>query len=218
MFQHLKVPLAVGIQTVQPHQQCQVQRDNHFPGPAGLTLPDTSQDAIGLLGHLGTLLAQFSRLSTSTLCPFPPGRFPAAFPQACSVVWIGKKLGYIEAPFICFALGLISEAMMKQKMGETSVMDQTALIHMKAVLQGTEDCVSLRITFIITQVQENRAVSIPDIDFFILLYPQLRYWNYTGIWTVGLISVCVGKGKFQSEHVPDQAEDEVTGLLIFGKA
>jgi len=28
-----------------------------LPRPAGHTVPDTSQDAIGLLGHLGTLLA-----------------------------------------------------------------------------------------------------------------------------------------------------------------
>jgi len=41
---------------VQPHQ-CQVQGDNHSPAPAGYTVPDTSWDAIGLLGHLGTLLA-----------------------------------------------------------------------------------------------------------------------------------------------------------------
>ncbi|GAB0187966.1 hypothetical protein GRJ2_001261900 [Grus japonensis] len=31
--------------------------DDHFPGPAGHTVSDTSQDALGLLGHLGTLLA-----------------------------------------------------------------------------------------------------------------------------------------------------------------
>ncbi|KAK4828478.1 hypothetical protein QYF61_026703 [Mycteria americana] len=30
---------------------------NHFPSSAGHTIPDTSQDAVGLLGHLGTLLA-----------------------------------------------------------------------------------------------------------------------------------------------------------------
>ncbi|KAK4811271.1 hypothetical protein QYF61_023323 [Mycteria americana] len=41
---------------VQP-QQCQVQGHNHFPSPAGHAIFDTSQDAIGLLGHLGTLLA-----------------------------------------------------------------------------------------------------------------------------------------------------------------
>ncbi|KAK4810582.1 hypothetical protein QYF61_007319 [Mycteria americana] len=41
---------------VRPHQ-CRVQRDNHCPSPAGHTIPDTSQDAIGFLGHLGTLLA-----------------------------------------------------------------------------------------------------------------------------------------------------------------
>jgi len=41
---------------VQPHQ-CRVQGQDHLPTPAAHTIPDTSQDAIGLLGHLGTLLA-----------------------------------------------------------------------------------------------------------------------------------------------------------------
>ncbi|KAK4819936.1 hypothetical protein QYF61_015557 [Mycteria americana] len=41
---------------VRPHQ-CRVQGGNRFPSPAGHTIFDTSQDAIGLLGHLGTLLA-----------------------------------------------------------------------------------------------------------------------------------------------------------------
>jgi len=41
---------------VWPHQ-CRVQGDYHCPAPAGHTIPDTSQDAFGLLGHLGTLLA-----------------------------------------------------------------------------------------------------------------------------------------------------------------
>ena len=37
--------------------QCRVQGQDYFPSPAHHTAPDTSQDAIGLLGHLGTLLA-----------------------------------------------------------------------------------------------------------------------------------------------------------------
>ncbi|KAK4815599.1 hypothetical protein QYF61_004814 [Mycteria americana] len=41
---------------VRPHQ-CRVQGHNHFPTPAGHAVSDTSQDAIGFLGHLGTLLA-----------------------------------------------------------------------------------------------------------------------------------------------------------------
>ena len=41
---------------VQPHQ-CRAQGQDHLPAPAGHTIPDTSQDANGLLGHLGTLLA-----------------------------------------------------------------------------------------------------------------------------------------------------------------
>ncbi|KAK4828007.1 LOW QUALITY PROTEIN: hypothetical protein QYF61_022784 [Mycteria americana] len=41
---------------VWPHQ-CQVQGHDHFPRPAGHSIADTSQDAVGFLGHLGTLLA-----------------------------------------------------------------------------------------------------------------------------------------------------------------
>ncbi|KAK4821921.1 hypothetical protein QYF61_004924 [Mycteria americana] len=41
---------------VRPHQ-CRVQGHDHCPTPAGHAIPDTSQDAIGFLGHLGTLLA-----------------------------------------------------------------------------------------------------------------------------------------------------------------
>ncbi|KAK4822563.1 hypothetical protein QYF61_016132 [Mycteria americana] len=41
---------------VRPHQ-CRVQGHDHFPTPAGHTIFDTSQDAIGFLGCLGTLLA-----------------------------------------------------------------------------------------------------------------------------------------------------------------
>ncbi|KAK4817898.1 hypothetical protein QYF61_002282 [Mycteria americana] len=61
-LQHLNVSLVVGgpklntVFEVQPHQ-CQVQGHDHFPTPAGHTIFDTSQDAIGFLGRLGTLLA-----------------------------------------------------------------------------------------------------------------------------------------------------------------
>ncbi|KAK4806202.1 hypothetical protein QYF61_001126 [Mycteria americana] len=61
-LQHLSVPLVVGgpkvntVFEVRPHQ-CRVQGHDHFPTPAGHTIPDTSQDAIGFLGYLGTLLA-----------------------------------------------------------------------------------------------------------------------------------------------------------------
>ncbi|KAK4830676.1 hypothetical protein QYF61_012776 [Mycteria americana] len=61
-LQHLNVSLVVGgpklntVFEVRPHQ-CQVQGHDHFPTPAGHAIFDTSQDAIGFLGHLGTLLA-----------------------------------------------------------------------------------------------------------------------------------------------------------------
>ncbi|KAK4823306.1 hypothetical protein QYF61_000519, partial [Mycteria americana] len=62
MLQPLNVPLVVGgpklntVFEVRPHQ-CRVQGHDHFPSPAGHAIFDTSQDAIGFLGHLGTLLA-----------------------------------------------------------------------------------------------------------------------------------------------------------------
>ncbi|KAK4810660.1 hypothetical protein QYF61_007460 [Mycteria americana] len=61
-LQHLNVSLVVGgpkvntVFEVQPHQ-CRVQGHDHFPSPAGHAIFDTSQDAIGFLGRLGTLLA-----------------------------------------------------------------------------------------------------------------------------------------------------------------
>ncbi|KAK4824542.1 LOW QUALITY PROTEIN: hypothetical protein QYF61_016146, partial [Mycteria americana] len=61
-LQHLNVSLVVRgpklntVFKVRPHQ-CRVQGHDHFSSPAGHTIPDTSQDAIGFLGHLGTLLA-----------------------------------------------------------------------------------------------------------------------------------------------------------------
>ncbi|KAK4826227.1 hypothetical protein QYF61_006268 [Mycteria americana] len=61
-LQHLNVSLVVGgpklntVFEVRPHQ-CRVQGHDHFPSPAGHTICDTSQDAIGFLGHLGTPLA-----------------------------------------------------------------------------------------------------------------------------------------------------------------
>ncbi|KAK4810060.1 hypothetical protein QYF61_007224 [Mycteria americana] len=61
-LQYLNVSLVVRgpklntVFKVRPHQ-CRVQGHNHCPSPAGHTVSDTSQDAIGFLGHLGTQLA-----------------------------------------------------------------------------------------------------------------------------------------------------------------
>ncbi|KAK4830080.1 LOW QUALITY PROTEIN: hypothetical protein QYF61_008418 [Mycteria americana] len=52
-LQHLNVSLVVR----GPKLNAVFEGDDHFPSPAGHTIFDTSQDAIGFLGHLGTLLA-----------------------------------------------------------------------------------------------------------------------------------------------------------------
>ncbi|KAK4825510.1 hypothetical protein QYF61_000023 [Mycteria americana] len=56
-LQHLNVFLVVGGPKLNTVFECRVQGHNHFLSPAGHTISDTSQDAIGFLGHLGTLLA-----------------------------------------------------------------------------------------------------------------------------------------------------------------
>ena len=70
-----------------PHYCCE-QRDDHFPAPAGNAISDTRQYAIGLLGHLGTLLAHiqpsinqhaqvhFFHIVFQIFCPKP-----VAFPE-----------------------------------------------------------------------------------------------------------------------------------------
>ncbi|KAK4807092.1 hypothetical protein QYF61_018433 [Mycteria americana] len=52
-LQPLNVSLVVG----GPKLNTVFEGHNHFPSPAGHTISDTSQDAIGFLGHLGTLPA-----------------------------------------------------------------------------------------------------------------------------------------------------------------
>ncbi|KAK4823556.1 LOW QUALITY PROTEIN: hypothetical protein QYF61_003300 [Mycteria americana] len=52
-LQHLNVSLVVR----GPKLNTVFEGHDHFPTPAGHTIFDTSQDAIGFLGHLGTLLA-----------------------------------------------------------------------------------------------------------------------------------------------------------------
>ncbi|KAK4810547.1 hypothetical protein QYF61_004510 [Mycteria americana] len=52
-LQHLNVSLGVG----GPELNTVFEGHDHFPSPAGHAIFDTSQDAIGFLGHLGTLLA-----------------------------------------------------------------------------------------------------------------------------------------------------------------
>ncbi|KAK4824931.1 hypothetical protein QYF61_021551 [Mycteria americana] len=66
---------------VRPHQ-CRVQGDDHCPSPAGHTIPDTSQDAIGFLGHLGTLLAHIqAAVNQHAQVLFHQAAFQPLFPK-----------------------------------------------------------------------------------------------------------------------------------------
>ncbi|GAB0208382.1 hypothetical protein GRJ2_003303900 [Grus japonensis] len=59
-----------------------VQGDNHFPSPTGHTIPDTSQDAVGRLGHLGTLLAHIQpAVNQHSQVLFHQAAFQALFPK-----------------------------------------------------------------------------------------------------------------------------------------
>ena len=60
----------------------QLQGQDYFPGPAHHTIPDTRQDAIGLLSHLGTLLAYIqSTVHQYTKVPFHQPAFQSLFPK-----------------------------------------------------------------------------------------------------------------------------------------
>ncbi|NXE84114.1 CO6A6 protein, partial [Cochlearius cochlearius] len=86
---------------VRPHQR-RVQGHDHFPGPAGHTIPDTSQDAIGLLGHLGTLLAHIQpAVNQYPQVFFCHGAFQPLFPKP--VALHGVVVTKVQDP----ALGLV---------------------------------------------------------------------------------------------------------------
>ncbi|KAK4825177.1 hypothetical protein QYF61_024657 [Mycteria americana] len=78
------------------------QGDNHFPTPAGHTIPDTSQDAVGLLGHLGTLLAHIQpAVDQYPQVLFHRAAFQPLFPKP--VALHGVVVTQVEDP----ALGLV---------------------------------------------------------------------------------------------------------------
>ncbi|KAK4822029.1 hypothetical protein QYF61_006942 [Mycteria americana] len=86
-LQHLNIPLVVGgpklntVFEVRPHQ-CRVQGHDHFPSPAGHAIFDTSQDAVGLLGHLGTLLAHIqAAVNQHPQVLFHQAAFQPLFPE-----------------------------------------------------------------------------------------------------------------------------------------
>ncbi|KAJ7413846.1 hypothetical protein WISP_88023 [Willisornis vidua] len=64
------------------HHQCRVQGKSHFPGPVGHTVPHAGQDAIGLSGHLGKLLAHVQfHVNKNPQVPFSLGTLQPPCPQ-----------------------------------------------------------------------------------------------------------------------------------------
>ncbi|KAK4824816.1 hypothetical protein QYF61_019666 [Mycteria americana] len=106
-LQHLNVSLVVRgpklntVFEVRPHQ-CRVQGHDHFPSPAGHAIPDTSQDAVGFLGHLGTLLAHIqSGIDQHPQVLFHWAAFQPLFPKP--VALHGVVVTQVQDP----ALGLV---------------------------------------------------------------------------------------------------------------
>ncbi|KAK4821557.1 hypothetical protein QYF61_022217 [Mycteria americana] len=106
-LQHLHVSLVVRgpkLNTafkVRPHQ-CRAQGHDHFPSPAGHAIPDTSQDAIGFLGHLGTLLAHIQpAVNQHPQALFRQAAFQPLFPKPVALH------GVVVAQVQDLALGLV---------------------------------------------------------------------------------------------------------------
>ncbi|KAK4829933.1 hypothetical protein QYF61_007656 [Mycteria americana] len=109
-LQHLNVLLVLRgpklntVFKVQPHQ-CQVQGHDHFPSPAGHTIPDTSQDAVGFLGHLGTLPAHVQPAVNQHLQPVPMLDNPFSevkFPNIQSKPPLVQLEAISSRPIICY--------------------------------------------------------------------------------------------------------------------
>ncbi|KAK4830680.1 hypothetical protein QYF61_012849 [Mycteria americana] len=107
LLQHLNVSLVLtgpklntGFE-VRPHQ-CRVQGDDRFPSPAGHTISDTSQDAIGFLGHLGTLLAHIqAAVDQHSQVLFCQAAFQPLFPKPAALY------GVVVTQVQDLALGLV---------------------------------------------------------------------------------------------------------------
>jgi len=111
VFLIVRSPQLNRVLETRPHQNL-TQRDDHLPAPAGCTISNTSQDASGLLGHLGTLLAQgqpsidqhthnlFIHVVLQLLCPNPVAIHGTKMQHTA--------LGLIEAHTIGFSLLILS--------------------------------------------------------------------------------------------------------------
>ncbi|KAK4826890.1 LOW QUALITY PROTEIN: hypothetical protein QYF61_012078, partial [Mycteria americana] len=96
--QHLNVPLVVG----GPKLNSVFEGDDHFPSPAGHAIFDTSQDAIGFLGHLGTLLAHIQvAVNQHSHALFCQAAFQPLFPKPVALP------GVVVTQVQDLALGLV---------------------------------------------------------------------------------------------------------------
>ncbi|KAK4828375.1 hypothetical protein QYF61_026113 [Mycteria americana] len=104
-LQHLNVSLVVGgpklntVFEVRPHQ-CRVQGHNHCPSPSGHAIFDTSQDAIGFLGRLGTLLAHI-QAAVNRICLPSPVQMASSRKKVSSFTLPSQlRIRFLKAPSI----------------------------------------------------------------------------------------------------------------------
>lgn len=119
----------------QPHH-CRVLMANHCPTPAGHTISYTSQDVIGLLGHLGTLLV-VSHLTVSQhlqvfflWVTFQP-RF--SLPQVFTPTWVLLKCR-IWHFFIQLASTHWSSLLIIYQINTPNLVSSTNLLKVRSIL------------------------------------------------------------------------------------
>ena len=83
-FLLVKSPKLNTVLEVQPHQSW-VQWDNHLPAPAGCTISDTGQNAIGFLAAWHTAGLCSSERQPTSPHSFPPLSVPATLPKALAL-------------------------------------------------------------------------------------------------------------------------------------
>ncbi|KAJ7414957.1 hypothetical protein WISP_80576 [Willisornis vidua] len=129
--------------------------NGHSPSPAGHTISDSSQDVIGLLGHLGTLLGHSQLLVASTTRFFSLGNFLDTWPRL--VVPHGVLVTQVQDP----VFGLVKP----HTIGLSPwIQPVQILLYFLPILQQSNTSTQLGVIFKLTENALNPHIELISVD------------------------------------------------------